>query len=747
MSRLKSGIVPCAALGLLLTSLWLMSSATQGSARFDRLYSVLLIINIAGLLTLAGLIAHNLYRLLRQIRRRQPGARLTGRMAAVFVALAVIPVIVVYAFSLQFMSRGIDTWFDVRIEQALDDALDLGRASLHARMRDQLQRARALATALADAGKGDIALRLEDERLASGASELALIGPQGLVIAYSTVEPSSALVPDRPSDAVLRQARQTGSYVDLDPIGDAGLRIRVVVSLPSSVAADDTRPLTELTEEPRFLQSLFPLAERVGRLAESVESAYDQYHELVYLRKPLKLSFMLTLSLVLLLSLFAAVWVALFSARRMVAPLRDVALGTRAVAAGDYETRLPPAGKEEIGFLVASFNEMTQELARARDATRQSQRQLEKQRGYLEAVLERLSNGVLTLDRAGRLRTANQAAQQILGTALGEHAGRTISELAALHPHLLALAEKLEPHLEDQTRPARDWRESVDLSGTAGQRILMCSGARLSGDEDPPGGHVIVFDDLTELVEAQRKAAWSEVARRLAHEIKNPLTPIQLSAERLRKKYLGKMAAEEGELLDRLTRTIVHQVASMKSMVNAFSEYARSPQARPEPVDLNALAADVVELYRDEQSRPRLAARLDPQLPVVEADAGRIRQILHNLVKNAREACAENGDARIEVETRRVLRNERLLAELRVADTGPGFPEDLIDRIFEPYVTTKRKGTGLGLAIVKKIVEEHHGRVWAENRREGGGCVVMHFTPPPAAQRSAASGPFARTAT
>ena len=745
MSRLRSGILPCAALLLLLASLWLMSNATQGSARFDRLYSVLLIINVAGLITLGALIGHNLYRLLRQVRERQPGARLTGRMAAVFVALAVIPVIVVYAFSLQFLSRGIDTWFDVRIEQALDDALDLGRASLDARMRDLLQRTRVLATDLADTKDEDLALRLEDERLSNGASELALIGPQGLVIAYSTME-HTALVPDRPSDAVLRQARQTGSYIDLDPIGDAGLHIRVVVRLSDPVAGEETRPLTELTEEPRFLQGLFPLAERVGRLADSVESAYGQYHELVYLRTPLKLSFILTLSLVLLLSLFAAVWVALFSARRMVAPLRDVALGTRAVAAGDYETRLPPAGKDEVGFLVASFNEMTRELARARDATRRSQRQLEEQRGYLEAVLERLSNGVLTLDPEGRLHTANPAAEQILGTSLGEHTGRTLSELAALHPHLIVLAERLEPHLEDPRCPAREWREEVLLSGAGGRRILMCSGARLSGAEEAPGDHVIVFDDLTELVEAQRKAAWSEVARRLAHEIKNPLTPIQLSAERLRKKYLDDMGREEGALLDRLTRTIVHQVESMKSMVNAFSDYARSPRARPERLDLNALAADVVELYRDERAHTRLATRLDPELPALEADIDRIRQVLHNLVKNALEACAESADGRVEVETRRVVRTERFLAELRVADTGPGFPEDIIDRVFEPYTTSKRKGTGLGLAIVKKIVEEHNGRVWAENRREGGGCVVMQFPPPNRAGREARRRALRRTA-
>ena len=728
MSRFTSGILPSAALILLLASLWLMTGATQDSTRFDRLYSVMLVLNLAGLLTLALLIGHNLYRLLRQVRERQAGARLTARMAAVFVVLAVPPVIVVYVFSLQFLHKGIDSWFDVRIEQALDDALELGRESLHVHMRDLLHRTRVLASDLAHTKDEELSMRLEDERISNGASEFALIGPQGLVVAYSTAE-RSTLIPDRPSEAVLRLARQTGGYIDLDPFGDAGLHIRVVVALSEAGPEEESRPLTEFSDEPRFLQGLFPLRERLGHLAESVESVYGQYHELVYLREPLKLSFILTLSMVLLLSLFAAVWAALFSARRMVAPLRDVAVGTQAVAAGDYETRLPPAGKDEVGFLVESFNEMTRELAKARDDNRRSQRQLEEQREYLEAVLERLSNGVLTLDQDGRLHTANQAAQQILGVPLGEHAGRTLPELASFYPHLFVLAERLEPHRRDAKDPGGDWREEVFLSRAGGSRILMCSGARLSGSEEPPGGHVVVFDDLTELVEAQRKAAWSEVARRLAHEIKNPLTPIQLSAERLRMKYLDDLGREKGALLDRLTRTIVHQVESMKSMVNAFSDYARSPRLRRQRLNLNALVGDVVELYRDERSHAQLATRLDPELPALEADIDRMRQVLHNLVKNALEACPDGGDASVEVETQRVVRSDRCLAELRVTDTGPGFPPETIHRVFEPYTTSKNRGSGLGLAIVKKIVEEHNGRVWAENRRDGGACVVMQIPP------------------
>ena len=718
MKRRTAVILPLATLGLLLASLWLMSDATRGSARFGQLYSILLIINAAGLLSLAVLIGYNLYRLLRQIRERQPGARLTGRMTAVFVALAVIPVLVVYYFSLEFLHRGIDSWFDVRVEQALQDALDLGRTSLGVRMRELLHQIETLADDLAEE-EVDISRRLDDARRLSGASELTLIGPQGMIIAFSAIMPTE-IIPDRPNDAILTQLRQAGNYIDLDPAEDAGLQIRVVVRLPDPVSS----------EESRILQGLFPVSQRMSRLADSVESAYRQYRELAYLRNPLKLSFTLTLSLVLLLSIFAAVWAALFSARRMVAPLRDVALGTQAVAAGDYETYLPPAGKDVIGFLVTSFNKMTHELSRARDAARRNRRQVEEQRGYLETVLGRLSNGVLTFDQGGRLHITNQAAHEILDVELGELAGSTLSELGAARPPLRPLAEKLEPHLRGARGRARTWQEEISLAGAGGRRILMCSGARLAGPEGSPSGHVVVFNDLTELVEAQRKAAWSEVARRLAHEIKNPLTPIQLSAERLRSKYLSRMEPEEGELLDRLTRTIVQQVEAMMTMVRAFSDYARSPQSRPERLDLNALVRDVLEMYRDERARVPVLARLDPKLPVLEADPDHLRQVLHNLVKNAFEACAEGPGVRVEVETSRITRANRCFAEFRITDTGPGFPEEIIGRVFEPYTTSKPGGTGLGLAIVKKIVEEHRGRIWAENRRDGGGCVVLRFPSP-----------------
>ena len=453
--------------------------------------------------------------------------------------------------------------------------------------------------------------------------EFTLIGGNGRIVGSSNVDPT-AVVPSRPSDAIISQARGSGDYIGLDDIGDSGLHVQVVVSVPSHDA----------TGEPRLLQALFPVTERMNALANSVESASAKYRELSYLRKPLKLSFTLTLSIVLLVSLFTAVYAAFRSARRMVAPLRDLSEGTKAVASGDYETQLPGAAQDEIGFLVASFNEMTRQLKRAQDETRESQHLVESQRAHLETVLRRLSTGVLTLDGEHRIVTVNRAATEILGVDLDEMIGRTLESLADVHPEFDPLVLSLFERLEETTIDGlRDSREEVSVLTSQGRRVLVCSAASLAGGE----GDVIVFDDVTEFIQAQRNAAWSEVARRLAHEIKNPLTPIQLAAERLRDKYLHKVQSVDAAQMDRLTRTIVQQVESMKEMVNAFSDYARSPMMRPMSIDLNVLVLDVVELYRTASPTVRFETRLLRPLNTVYADPDRLRQVLHNLLTNAVE--------------------------------------------------------------------------------------------------------------
>ncbi len=697
---------------VLLASLYLLSVATENTERFGRLYVWLIAVNSIGLVLLFSVIAANLWRLFRQRRRGQVGSRLTVRLVAVFVLLSVVPVSVVYYFSMQFLRAGIDSWFDVRVEHALEDALTLSQASLDLRTRDLLRRVEAAARDVSDTPESLAAITVNDLREQLQASEVTLMRSSGQIIATSSAQPSATL-PDRPEEEILLQLRQGLPYVALDPMEDGELQARVVVPARGPAGPSDTR----------FLQAYFPIPSRLGALAEEVQTAYGEYREIAFLRQPLKDSFILTLSLVLLLSLLFAVWTAFYLARRMVAPIRNLAEGTRAVAAGDYGTQLRAGSRDELGFLVESFNEMSRRIARTRDSARRSQVQVERQRAYLETVLGRLSSGVLALDAEGRFRTSNRALEEILGVSLVGHAGGDLEQLARTYPRLTGLSAVVMRHLQGGDP---DWREQLVLPAEDGERVLMLSGATLPGHRQN-GGHVIVIDDITTLIQAQRDAAWGEVARRLAHEIKNPLTPIQLSAERLRHKLADRLTGRDAELLERSTGTIVRQVSAMKEMVNAFSEYARPPRLRLEAVDLNTLVAEVAELYQGEAG---LALELLPadELPRIRGDAGRLRQLLHNLIKNAQEAA--EGPARVRLETCSGYANGQRRVHLQVCDNGPGFNAEMLASLFEPYVTTKARGTGLGLPIVKKIVEEHGGSISARNSDEGGACIAMRFPVP-----------------
>ncbi len=711
LKRLATGRAPAALLVvLLLAGLYLMSDATHSSTTFGRLYSWLLVINIAAALLLIGLIGKHLYRLVRQMKRRAPGTRLTSRLVVMFIVLAVTPVTVVYYFSLDFIQRGIDSWFDVRVEHALDDALELGRASLDMRMRELLHQTRQLSTELSGTPDTLAPFTLNDLRSQLDASELTLFNRSGHIVASSATE-TAGIIPTLADERTLLQLRQGKDYVGLDPIRDTGLHIRVAVLVGNRSPVGDTR----------ILQALYPISDRMNTLANSVQSAFAQYKELAYLRKPLKYSFILTLSLVLLLSMLTAVWAAFFSARRLMAPITDLVEGTQAVASGDYRTRLPLSTNDELGFLVQSFNEMTHKIALAQGEVKRSQQDAEEQRAYLEVVLGHLSSGVLSLGNDMTLHTCNEAAGQILGIDVSTVVDREIYELAAQHSHCQHLVDVIAEHMR---RGDAEWREELVLFGGGGRQVLMCRGTQLPELGDEAGGVVVVFDDVTALVQAQRDAAWGEVARRLAHEIKNPLTPIQLSAERLRRKYLATMDPQDADVLDRSTHTIVQQVESLKEMVKAFSEYARMPQLNVDAVNLNHLVEEVLDLYRLERSDTRLTSDLDPQTPVLQADAGRLRQLLHNLIKNAIEATESIPDARINVSTRCMQEAACRFVELQVRDSGGGISEELLSHLFEPYVTSKRKGTGLGLAIVKKIVEEHGGMVRAENVPDGAAVTI-----------------------
>jgi nitrogen fixation/metabolism regulation signal transduction histidine kinase len=709
IKRYGGYVLIAAGAGLWLAALLLLAKTAQNSAEFGQLHPWILLINALGVVALIVMLAVKLTQLVHDYRRHIIGSRLKARTLAIFGVLVLAPLLVVYYFALEFLNRGIDSWFDVEVRQELSQALQQSRAVLDLNRRESLARSEDLAQALGETDERAAAARLDEERRLGGAIELTLIGSNGRLIATSS-ERTIDTLPQRPLEEAMLQVRQGRPFVSLEPVAGGGYVIRTAVPLPRTL----------LSDEQRVLLAVYPVSERLAELANTVQRAHTQYGELSYLREPLKLSFVLTLTLVLLLSLLAAVYGAFFSAQRLVQPIQDLAAGTRAVGKGDFDTRLPLSSRDEMGFLVHSFNDMTKRLARAREEARRSQQAVEKERANLAVILARLSTGVLSLEPDLKFRVANQAAADILGADLEAAYGKSLDEIAAAGGMLGQFVETLRGHFSDgQT----EWREQLEMRGDSGRRVLMCACTSLPGEQGQPGGFVIVFDDITVMLQAQRDAAWGEVARRLAHEIKNPLTPIQLSAERMRRRYLGHMSDDDAQVLERATHTIVQQVEAMKQMVNAFSEYARAPDMTLTPFDLNQLVTEVAELYRSQDSRVQVKLELDSNVRELEADRGRVRQILNNLIKNSMEALEGRSDAQVEISTRLDQQSGRPFAEITVADNGPGFASDIISQVFDPYVTSKPKGTGLGLAIVKKIVEEHGGWIEAENRRTGGARV------------------------
>jgi len=716
LKRAASAIVIGVGGLLWLSAILSMAQTAQHSEQFSRWHPWILMINVAGLVVLVGLLGAKLAQLVRDWRGHVIGSRLKARMVWIFGVLATLPILLVYFFAVQFLNRGIDSWFNVEIRQSLDDALVLSRSALETRMREQLDATQLVADELAIAG-GEAPGLLEELRREAGALEITVATEGGAIVAVSKGL-SADVVPDEVPGEVLMQVRQGRPFVSLEPQAEGGYRVRTAVTLSPQGPGRGRL----------VVQAIYPVAERLGALADTVQAAYQQFGEKDYLRKPLKASFILTLTVVLLLSLLAAWYGAIFTAQRLVQPIQDLVKGTRAVAQGDFDTRLPLTSHDEMGFLVHSFNDMTKRLRRAREDQQRAQQAAETERANLAVILARLSTGVVSLEPDLRVRTANRAASTILGEDLASSVGRPLGGLGEPDGLLRQFAESCRSRL---AAGDAEWREQFTFQAGPSRRILMCASTPLPGEADgeAPGGFVLVFDDITLMLQAQREAAWGEVARRLAHEIKNPLTPIRLSAERMRHKLLPSMSERDAQLLDRGTETIVQQVEAMKEMVNAFSEYARAPRFEMAEVNLNQLVTEVIDLYRAQVAGRGLTleVRLAPEVTRLVGDRGRLRQLLHNLLTNAVEALEGKPGGSITVATRLVQRNGEDVVEIVVEDNGPGFQRDLIGQVFDPYVTTKPRGTGLGLAIVRKIVEEHGGHVEADNRTDGGALVRVEL--------------------
>ena len=698
MKRLvAAGGAIAATFGAIAWFLLLMSTAAD-TAIFTRHYPLLIGLNVVLAVAMVGLVSWQLRSLWIDYRAQVFGARLKLRLMLMFGVIAVLPGALVYGVSVQFVTRSIESWFDVRVEKALESGLHLGRSAFDSLLGELGDKARGMANELSDInekGRRSALLRLREEK---GLQSAALFSVGGQLLSSASSEISGVL-PDLPTQAQLKQARGSREVTSVD--GQEG-RLLLRVLVPVSAYS--------VMEEPRILQVIQPVPPSLAQDAESVQAVYRDYQELQLARQGLTRIYALTLTLTVLVALFGAFALAFVMARRLSAPLSILAEGTQAVAQGDYSPRQAVYSRDELGILTQSFNRMTRQLDDARREAERHRLELESARGYLESILANLSAGVLVFDRHAVLRTVNESALTIL---TDDFIG-LIGENVGIWPRQQVLGT----FIRDNFANTKDleWQAQLELERPNGMpQILLLRGSRLP--EASGGGTVVVFDDVTRIVAAQRSAAWGEVARRLAHEIKNPLTPIQLSAERLQFKLAGKLPGTDGEMLARGTQTIINQVQSMKRMVDDFRDYARLPAPELAPLDLNALIGEVLGLY--ETSAARIEVRLAAGLPPVIGDATQLRQIIHNLLRNAEDALEGRPDACIRI----ITEAGSGVAKLRIADNGPGFPVELLPRIFEPYVTTKARGTGLGLPIVRKIVDEHQGSIEISNAPAGGARI------------------------
>ena len=711
IKHLAVRVLTVAAFAAGIAALLLLAVSVENSAQFSRWQPWILLVNILGAIALMVLLARKFWQLYRDYRDHVPGSRLAMRTVLMFGALVIAPLVIVYLFSLDFINRGIDSWFRVEIKQGLNDAVVLSRSALDLRLREQARRTDIFARSLRELQGTALLQRLDEERRATEAKEIIVYDAYGRAAAVSSATPLAQQPAPSPPEVALQLAAGR-SYVSLNSLPNGQYSIETAAPIADAVSARSGR---------RYVLIHYEVPQELSALAEGVQHTSSQYGDLSAVREPLKISFRLTLTLVVLLTLLAAIYGAIYSAQRLTRPVQDLIAGTRAVGKGDLGTRLPLSSRDEMGLLVHSFNDMTKRLRRASEAAKRSRQAVERERERLAIILSRLSTGVIVTDRELTVHSANQSAGTILGTSFANAAGQHLTQLPPGTARLATFISELRARL---TAGWDEWREQLTLPGEAGERVLLWACTRLP-DEREQGGVVIVFDDITALLSAQRDAAWGEVARRLAHEIKNPLTPIQLSAERLRRKLLGGMNAEDAQLLERATHTIVQQVDAMKQMVNAFSEYARAPDMKLQHFNLNQLVSEVAELYLLQDPSAEIRLDLDPALPEIEADRGRVRQILANLITNGIEALAGVKGGCVEISTLQQRAEGAATAVICVRDNGPGFRKEILGRLFDPYVSGKPRGTGLGLAIVKRIVEEHGGRVEAENRPEGGARILV----------------------
>lgn len=733
--------------------LFLLASASDNSGFFDRYYGWLLGLNASVAVALVLLVGVSLFRLYSRYKSGKFGSKLMTRLVVLFAAIGVLPGLVIFLVSVQFVSHSIDSWFNVRVEEALDAGLDLGRSALDDSLAELEAQARGTVRQLAeDPFYAAPATLARFVRRHPGTQSAIIVDADGGLIVSAMGERRVNLSADLPSGAMLNKAKDEPSYAAYegggelrdDRIGapqpaplDANsvLRLRVLMAIPDGVQPSGAHLA------PRYLQIIQAVPQRLASNGEMLRTAFSEYKERYVARDGLRKMYTETLTLTLLLAVFGAIAAAFLIANDLAQPLLLLAEGTRAVAEGDLSPRPIVASSDELGTLTQSFNTMTRQLSEARSAVERNRIALQNAKAHLESVLANMSAGVMVLDSEFRLVTCNDSVERILQHAGVTLIGQPLAHVDGMQEFAGAIINAFSAQ-SAQTAAGRNvarlhWQRQIEIprppgSAEENELILLTRGSRLPLETG--AGYIVVFDDITDVISAQRSIAWGEVARRLAHEIKNPLTPIQLSAERLQMKLESKLAGPDVELLNKASTTIVNQVAAMKRMVDDFRDYARTPPAVLQPLDLNSLVEEILHLYIGGEGHDIIQANLAPALPMVMGDETQLRQVIHNLLQNAQDALQEHppadGEPRIDVVTEGIIYQSadggtRIAVRLSISDNGPGFAPKILANAFEPYVTSKAKGTGLGLAMVKKIIEEHGGRIDIQNRDDRSGASVL----------------------
>ncbi|MBE9548483.1 MAG: HAMP domain-containing protein [Proteobacteria bacterium] len=717
--RLLFKTLPVAAgLVLLLGALFLIADVKEGSDRFARHYVWVLVLTIAALIVMLVSIASRLIKLYRQVRREKPGARLTATMVRTFLVLTIPPALIVYLFSVQFLNETINGWFDVKVESALSDSIELGQRFLEMQTLQARNQVRQIADDLDMTPGNQLATQLLRRVSAVGPVELSVMDYRGRIFRTANIDPNE-LVPSRPNDFALLQATERGTYAAAEPAAGDSLQVRVLSQLP------DQREGTDY-----LIQALYPLPQNFTELAGNIQSEYERFQRVDYLRDSLKQSFMLILSLVMMIAILLTILAAMNAARRLVRPISDLAEATESVAGGDLERVIISKQQDELGFLIHSFNLMTTELKEASRQNNQAHDLLQRQREYLRTVLSRLSAGVMSFDGEGHLITSNESSSKILAMPLQQMEGSTLETISARHPQIKALAERI---LAAISLGESNWREELKLTREGSPLVLMCRGSLLPEHESATAGLVVVFDDVTVLDQAQREAAWAEAARRMAHEVKNPLTPIRLSAERLQYKLAKKLNEKDRDMLQRATDTIINQVDALKDLVDDFGDYAQDTATNVglsqglARLNLDALIREVAGMYTDPQRPDLINLQLAGGAHPLTGNTGQLRQFLHNLIRNATEAVNGKADARIEIRSSITSEQSPANIVLEILDNGSGINKSISERLFQPGTTSKPGGSGLGLVISHKIVTAHKGSIQLRNREHGGAVVEVRF--------------------